>query len=499
MRPRRALSFILSSLIFVAVVGGGRTAAGTPALESSRETARARVEALRRTAEIPGLAVAVGRDGRTIWSEGFGLADLETRAPVTTDTRFRAASVSKVLTVAALARLVDDGELDLDAPVARWLPELPAAVGRITLRQLAGHLGGIRHYERKDFGPDGIDRRSFESLADALEIFVDDPLIAEPGTEYRYSTFGYTLLGAVMERVTGKDFLTIMEDRVFGPLGMTDSGGDVVERVVPHRAALYQQVDRGEAARPSPDDPSYKWPGGGLLTSAEDLVRFGLAHLRPGYLSEATLAQIFVPQSDGAGVGTGVGVGWRIGRDWRGRPIYHHSGSMSGARSSIVLYPEEGLVAAIVTNMSGAPPLVESTLQLVAEPFLAAAESGPEPPGASAYAWRGRATTQGETLDVDGWLSLIEDRRSLRGAMSVPPPVVERLLAQSYPLTLTLPVLGWQHAGGGGGLVVVTPLGIVFAPVERTPDGLHLSMDVGPVAFELDAVRWPQETPPDPG
>jgi len=489
-------------LVFALLIALARPAAGEGAAEAedalapARSAARARAVSLLRTAEIPGLAVAVGRDGRVVWSEGLGFADLEARAPVTTETRFRAASVSKVLTVAALARLVDAGVLDLDAPIARWLPELPEATGRVTLRQLAGHLGGIRHYERKDFGPDGIDRRSFASLEEALAIFVDDPLVAEPGTEYRYSTFGYTLLGAVMERAAGEPFLAILEEQVLGPLGMRDSGGDLAGRVVAGRSGLYHQVAGGEAARAAPEDPSYKWPGGGLLTSAEDLVRFGLAHLRPGYLSEASLAQLFVPQTAAGGESTGVGIGWRIGRDWRGRRIYHHSGSMSGARSSIVVYPDTGWVAAITSNMSGAPPLVESTLQMLVEPFLAAGESGPPTPRPGTYAWRGTAATREETIAVDGWLSLLDHRGSVRGAMSLPAPLFERLLADSYPPTPTLPVLGWAGSEASGGLVVATPLGIVFAPVGRTPQGLALSMEVGSVTLDLHAVPAPGPAEP---
>lgn len=163
------------------------------AIEQGRRALRTLME----MSGVPGMSVAVGVHGNIVWSEGFGYADLEQRAPVTPLTRFRIASVSKVITAAAVARLHELGRLDLDAPVQRYVPAFPDKGHVLTTRQLTGQLGGIRHYDAKDFAEGrNIDFKHYSTTLDALAIFKDDPLIAAPGTRYNYSTFGYTLVGA---------------------------------------------------------------------------------------------------------------------------------------------------------------------------------------------------------------------------------------------------------------------------------------------------------------
>jgi CubicO group peptidase (beta-lactamase class C family) len=437
-------------------------------------------------AGIPGMAVAVGVGDAVLWGSTLGLADVETPAPVTATTRFRAASVSKVITAAALARLAAAGTVDLDAPVATWLPELPAPLRAVTPRQLAAHLAGVRHYERHDFGPDGPGTRHFDSLEEALVVFRDDPLVAEPGSAYHYSTYGYTLLGAVMEKASGLPFLALVEREVFAPLGMRHSTADVPQEVVPGRTGFYQQVDGGRLAHPRPEDPSFKSPGGGLLTTPEDLVRFGLAHLRPGYLPAPRLTELFTPSVLPDGQATGVGLGWRIGNDGAGRAIRHHSGSMSGARSSLVLYPEAGLAAALMTNLTGGPPRVESTLQWIADPFLPPAAPPGEPP-LGAFAYTGRMLGRDVDVPVAGFLNVLPGPDLVTGQLALPPAAVERWVAQDYPRTEALSIAGWEREGDHVGFVLVAPSGLAFAPVELTANGFRLTADLAGVRYELEA------------
>src|SRR5271170_6651386 len=168
-------------------------------------------------AKVPGLSIAVSVDGAELWSQAFGYADLENQTPATPTTRFRIGSVSKPLTAAGLALLVEQGRLDLDVPVQTYIPDFPQKDGLITLRRLAGHLTGIRNYR----GIEAISNRSFPNLRSGLKIFEDDPLEAAPGTKFSYASYNWNVIGAVMEAVTKQAFPDYIADNVLKPLGMT--------------------------------------------------------------------------------------------------------------------------------------------------------------------------------------------------------------------------------------------------------------------------------------
>jgi hypothetical protein len=164
----------------------------------------------------PGAAICLLRDGKILWSQGFGFADLEQRVPATRETRFRIASVSKAVTSVALGILVERGQLDLDAPVQRYVPSFPVKRYPITVRQVAGHLAGIRHYREGEFES----QRRYASLSDGLNIFSADSLLFEPGTRFEYSSYGWNLIGAVIEGASGESYASFMRREVHAPLGM---------------------------------------------------------------------------------------------------------------------------------------------------------------------------------------------------------------------------------------------------------------------------------------
>ncbi|HUO85951.1 MAG TPA: serine hydrolase domain-containing protein [Thermoanaerobaculia bacterium] len=470
--PRSLSLRTAPTLPLIALVFAGSPATSTaedcrPGGEEATAAAREMSKALQEAAEIPGLAVAVGRGGELVWSDGFGLADLETPAPATPRTRFRAASVSKVLTAAVLAHLAARGTVDLDAPIGTHLPDLPPALEAVTLRQLAGHLGGIRHYGREDFVPSPIDHRHFDSLADSLELFAGDELVAAPGSEYRYSTFGYTLLGAVLEAAAGRSFPVLLEEEVVRPLGLAGTGIDHPRQILPGRASFYERTREGELVRAEYVDPSYKWPGGGLLTTPEDLVHFGLAHLGDGYVAAGWRKQLFTPQTTSAGESTGVGLGWRIGEDWRGRRIFHHSGSMAGARTSLLLYPDHDLAIALMSNLGTTPILVETTLQMLAEPFF----GGDCGEGAAAPAGVFRVAARFDGAPGEGLLLLERRGGGTSGLLTVPEPVAAALSAGGTPSPTALRIVRTARGPEGPALVVAWPLGLLPLAVEPTADG----------------------------
>ena len=299
--------------------------------------------------QAPGLAVSVGINGRIAWSEGFGYADVEQRVPVwPAITRFRVGSVAKPITATAIAQLYEQGKLDLDAPIQQYVPSFPAKEDVITTRLLAGHLAGIRHYKEGEF----FSRKHYDTVLEGLEIFQDDPLQHSPGAKFTYSSYAWNLLSAVVEGASGQNFLNYMNANVFKPIGMNHTIADHVDSIIVNRTRYYERQDNGILNAPFVDN-SYKWAGGGFLSTAEDLVRFGFAHLNSDLLKPETIKLLWTSQKTNSGEETGYGIGWRIETDDQGRPRVGHGGGSVGGSTAFVIYPEQRIVVVLITNMSG--------------------------------------------------------------------------------------------------------------------------------------------------
>lgn len=343
-------------LAFVAVVLQAQTAcvsrpAAPVAQPWAAAAARAHAIACERLAPgIPGFAVAVAVDGRIVWSEAFGYADLEAQRPATPATQFRIGSVSKPLTAAAVAQLYEAGKLDLDAPVQRYVPSFPEKGAPITTRLVAGHLAGLRHYQGDEF----VLNRRFATVTEGLSIFKDDPLLFPPGTRYSYSTYGWNLISAVVEGASEEEFLAYMSRHVFKPLGMTATAPDKNDSLIPNRTRFYERRAGGEFVLAPVVDNSYKWAGGGFLSTAEDLVRFGSAHLAPGFLKAATLELLFTAQQTNAGQRASYGIGWVVARDSLGHRYAYHGGGSVGGTTAFGVDRDSRVVFALVTNLSDA-------------------------------------------------------------------------------------------------------------------------------------------------
>jgi serine beta-lactamase-like protein LACTB len=316
-----------------------------------RRVARARGLVCERLAgRIPGLQVAVSVDGRLVWSEGFGYADVARHIPVTAETQFRIGSVSKPLTAAAVALLFEQGKLDLDAPIQRYVPSFPDQGFRITTRQLAGHLAGVRHYRGDEF----LANRHYTSVLDGLTIFEHDSLLFAPGTRFSYSTYGWTLVSAAVEGAAGQDFLSYMSWNVFRPLGLTHTAPDRVDSLIVHRTVFYERAADGTFVIAPPVDNSYKWAGGGFVSTAEDLVKFGSALLQPGFLKAGTLDLLFTSQRTSAGEPTGYGLGWFLATDSLGHRLVFHGGSSVGGTTALGVDRDSRIVLAITSNLTDA-------------------------------------------------------------------------------------------------------------------------------------------------
>jgi serine beta-lactamase-like protein LACTB len=308
------------------------------------------VDSLRKRQDIPGLSVAVGTGSQILWAEGFGFADLEARLPVTIDTKFRMGSVSKSMTSLAVGKLVEAGKLDLDAPVQQYVPTFPSKKYPFTSRQLATHTAGIRHYRNND--PLACPKR-YATVQEGLAIFSQDSLLFKPGTAYNYSTYGYSLLSAVIEGASQTDYLSYMQTAVFTPLAMTNTGADYSDSIVTNRVRFYEHQNK-KLVHAAAVDNSYKWAGGGLLSTPVDLVKLGGGLIRNTALRKETVAVLFAPQHLSDGQNTQYGLGWRNGTDRQNRKLIHHGGLSDGGRTFLLLYPENDLIVAITANISGA-------------------------------------------------------------------------------------------------------------------------------------------------
>lgn len=350
-----------------AVPDRGTAVPTAPDLSEAIRAARALLDSLRRAEGIPGLSAAVGLGGRVVWSEGFGFADLENRTPVTPLTRFRIGSVSKSMTSIAVGQLHAAGRLDLDAPVQRYVPAFPRKRWPFTTRQVAGHTAGVRHYDGDEF----LSAHRYETVAEGLEIFADDSLLFEPGTEFRYSSYGWNLVSAVVEGASGEPFLDYMDAHVFGPAGLRRTAADLTDRIIPFRTRFYERNGEDELVNAPYVDNSYKWAGGGFLSTPEDLVRFAYAVLDGTLVDAGARELLFASQRTSEGRETGYGIGWYTARDEDGPTWVYHGGGSIGGRTMLLLAPERGAVVALAAN-AGFAPMSRELAERVLAPFLAA-------------------------------------------------------------------------------------------------------------------------------
>ncbi len=301
--------------------------------------------------EIPGLSVAVLSKERIVFSKAYGMADLENQVPVTRHSLFRTASVAKPITATAATILWQQGKLDLDAPIQLYCPAFPEKPWPITARQLLGHLSGIRHY--KSNSPDDPEISStyhYAKLSDAFSLFANDPLVSQPGTAYLYSTFGYTVVGCVLEGAAAESFPNLLLDLVFRPARMDHSTVDDALMIIPDRVRGYARAKDGSLQNGASIDSSDKYPGGGLLVTAEDLCKFALALESGRLLQPVALKMMWAAQTTSTGSSTGYGLGWGILSD-HGELALAHTGSQQGASATLLLIPSRRFAVAIMANI----------------------------------------------------------------------------------------------------------------------------------------------------
>src|SRR5690554_6600260 len=335
-----------SILVLLLALSAGAGATGSPPMTDSIDPLMADYDG-----NVPGAAVLVLRDGEPVVRRGYGLADVAAGVPVTPETNFRLASVSKQFTAATILLLAEDGLLKLDDPVRKWLPSLPEAAGTVTLHHLLSHTSGLIDYE--DVMPEGLERQVRD--ADVLAILEgQDRLYFEPGSQYRYSNSAYALLTLIVERASGQAYPDFLRERIFAPLGMDASVAFVDgESTVANRAFGHSLVD-GAWTRTDQSPTSAVLGDGGIYSSIDDLAKWDAALYDDRLLSDESRALAFSRQTDVPVDEDDVhayGYGWRLDgeRMW-------HSGETIGFRNVIIRDPSQRLTVVVLTNRNAPRP-----------------------------------------------------------------------------------------------------------------------------------------------
>lgn len=313
------------------------------------------------------MAVCIAGTDKTHLLKGYGWADLENGIRVKArETIFRAASASKPIAAMALARMVEEGLINLDASFYDYVSYFPRKSSDFTIRQLASHTAGIRSYRGKEFALN----RPY-SIKDSLQVFQNDPLLFTPGTAYHYNSFDWVMVSLAMEEASGIPFEDYVKQQVLNPLAMENTFAEIPGEEAALQANFYTKWSGGFRKAASVDN-RYKLAGGGFLTTVTDLVKLGRALIEGRLISPAIQAEFLTAQSVKA-QSTYYGLGFEVSRDGRGRKYYGHTGSSVGAYSNFYIYPEEEIVVAILINCTD--PGVQPILNRAIDSFFEAKDS----------------------------------------------------------------------------------------------------------------------------
>ncbi len=302
----------------------------------------------KKSRNVMGLAVSITVDGEVVYQKGFGYSDYSNKQPVNpVTTLFRVGSISKPFTTSGLIRLIENKKVHPDSSIYKYITDYPNRRWPSTVRQLAGHQGGIRSYRNDEF----YMNQPFHSVREALDIFAQDSLIYKPGEDYVYSSYGYNLLSYVIEQVAGKQLDDYLREVVFDPLDMKLTQPDDKSKDIPQRAVGYKRSN-GRTVVAEEVDLSNKWAGGGYLSSAEEVSRFAVAHSRAGFVRQYLLSMLQTPRLTNQGEVTEYGMGWTNRLDDMGNTVIGHSGGSVGGSCQMVIFPDHGITVVVLTNQS---------------------------------------------------------------------------------------------------------------------------------------------------
>ncbi len=308
-----------------------------------------------------GLTIGIVKDNFE-WVKAYGYADLENKVPAKPESAYRLASVTKPMTAIAVMQLVEKGKINLDAEVQTYLSYFPKKQWPVTVRQLLGHLGGISHYKNQAHE---LHIKDHKSTRDAVAIFENFDLVAEPGTRYSYSSYGYNLLGAIIEAASGMSYGDYMRQNVWQPLGMNDTRMDDPLEVIPNRVRGYQLIN-GKVKNSEFVDISSRFAAGGTRSTVPDLLKFARGVMAGKLLSSNGMSEATASMKTREGRLTNYGMGWET-TPYNGRYMLVHSGGQNETRTLLYILPSRNMAIAVGVNFEGSNPgvYVERLFQLI--------------------------------------------------------------------------------------------------------------------------------------
>ncbi|MCB9082347.1 MAG: beta-lactamase family protein [Lewinellaceae bacterium] len=321
--------------------------------------------------QVMGIAAGFSKLGKVTWSAGLGYRNAKEELPFSATTPTRIASVTKPFTAVAIMQLYERGEVDLDKPLQTYLPDFPVKqAGVITLRQLLGHTAGIDDYQSAKERENQV---HYPSLAAAVALFQDRDLVAPPGTAFHYTTYGYVLLGLVIEEVSGLPYEEFLKTNIWGPAGMSNTCIEYRGREYPEQSLLYHQSRPGKIKEADATDLSDRIPGGGIQSTVEDLLKFGDALIANTLLKPDTQAIMFADHGLKQ-EGNGYGLGWYLyGENPQYGNVVGHTGGQTGASAMFMLLPAQQTTIVVLANTSGA---LQRVSNIAVQLFPIAAQAG---------------------------------------------------------------------------------------------------------------------------
>ncbi|MBO6606841.1 serine hydrolase domain-containing protein [Psychroserpens sp.] len=299
-----------------------------------------------RKKKVPGIAISVVQNNSLVYSQGFGYANIEQQEIVDPkSTIFRIASVSKPIASVGLAKLYDSNNVSLDASIYNYIPQFPKKSFDFSLRQLGGHLAGIRSYKNGEF----LNTKPL-SINQGIDIFKNDALLFQPGTEFLYTSYGWNLIAHTIESITNLRFEDYIKTAILDPVGMIHTYADKNQKLI-NKAVFYTKVRSRKFKEATTVNNYYKLAGGGYLSTADDLSLFGKALLNEEIIDNNVLKE-FTTSQEINGKRTYYGIGFESSFDHKGRPYFGHTGNGLGGYAIFRVYPEEKVVITILINCS---------------------------------------------------------------------------------------------------------------------------------------------------
>jgi CubicO group peptidase (beta-lactamase class C family) len=302
--------------------------------------------------QIPGVSLAVIRDGQVIKTGAYGLANVELSVPVTAETVFQIQSVTKSFTATAVMMLEEEGKLAVEDPVSKHLDGTPETWKGITLRHLLTHTSGIKDFINEPTASLRLD----VSEEEVFKATVPRPLNFQPGEKYAYSNTNYHLLAMIIRRHTGKSYGQFLKQKMFEPLGMTSTRIMSWSELVPHRASGYVRRAGGLRNGDFIADSILAYGGGGMISTASDLAKFDLALNSERLLKRLTLERMWTKAKLADGKETAYGLGWGVGGEAEHRWVSHSGSHMTGFTSNLIRYIDDRVSVVVLTNARHANP-----------------------------------------------------------------------------------------------------------------------------------------------